>query len=200
MNQHCAHTRSRKPSKPLSTATATARLISRGSLGGSRCARDTWTTHCWLLWQRSRANSVKWFCWEQAWTQELGACPSARLYSECQSQAREHAICIAAQYWSHPTSHAHAPVVHAILHATRNIHSCITLLLKCLLLKDFGACSWFELDQDEVVDLKGRLLDAAGASKQHGQQAKHPLKTGSYVSAVANLTDASWPSTLTQTG
>lgn len=69
-----------------------------------------------------------------------------------------------------------------------------------LLVQDPGACSWFELDQDEVVDLKGRLLNAADASKQHGQQAKHPLKAGSYVSAVANLTDASWPSTLTQTG
>lgn len=62
------------------------------------------------------------------------------------------------------------------------------------------ACSWFELDQDEVVDLKGKLLAAAGASKVTGQEAKHPLKAGSYVSTVANLTDASWPTALTKTG
>ena len=139
MNQHCAHTRSRKPSKLLSTATATARLTSRGSLGGSRCARGTWMTHCWLLWQRLRVNNVKWFCWEQAWTQELGVCPSAKLSSRCQSQAREHTTCIATQYWSHPTSHAHAPVVRTILRATistqtQETDSCIALL-RCFLLK-----------------------------------------------------------------
>ena len=61
-------------------------------------------------------------------------------------------------------------------------------------------CSWFELDQDEVLNLKGRLLEAAGASKVHGQQAKHPLRAGSYASAVANLTDTSWPKTLAQMG
>ena len=63
-----------------------------------------------------------------------------------------------------------------------------------------NVCSWFELDQEEVLNLKGRLLKAAGASKVPGQQAKHPLKAGSYVSTVANLTDASWPNTLAQAG
>lgn len=61
-------------------------------------------------------------------------------------------------------------------------------------------CSWLELDQNEVVELKGRLLDAAGAGTKHEQGYKYPLKAGSYVSAVVNLNDASWPEQLAQAG
>ena len=61
-------------------------------------------------------------------------------------------------------------------------------------------CSWFDLDQHEVLDLKGRLLEAAGASKKHGQDAKYPLQAASYTSAVVDLNSPSWTQTLTTAG
>jgi O-methyltransferase involved in polyketide biosynthesis len=62
------------------------------------------------------------------------------------------------------------------------------------------ACSWYDLDQHEVLDLKGRILEAAGASKKHGQQAKYPLHAGSYTSAVVDLNSPSWTETLINAG
>lgn len=61
-------------------------------------------------------------------------------------------------------------------------------------------CSWFDLDQHEVLDLKGRLLEAAGASKSHGKDAKYPLQAASYTSAVVDLNSPSWTETLTAAG
>ena len=62
------------------------------------------------------------------------------------------------------------------------------------------ACSWYDLDQHEVLDLKGRILEAAGASKKHGQTAKYPLHAGSYTSAVVDLNSPSWTETLINAG
>ena len=57
-----------------------------------------------------------------------------------------------------------------------------------------------DLDQHEVLDLKGRILEAAGASKKHGQTAKYPLHAGSYTSAVVDLNSPSWTETLINAG
>ncbi len=62
------------------------------------------------------------------------------------------------------------------------------------------ACSWYDLDQHEVLDLKGRILEAAGASKKHGQTAKYPLHAGSYTPAVVDLNSPSWTETLINAG
>ena len=62
------------------------------------------------------------------------------------------------------------------------------------------ACSWYDLDQHEVLDLKGRILEAAGASKKHGQKAKYQLHAGSYTSAVVDLNSPSWTETLINAG
>ena len=62
------------------------------------------------------------------------------------------------------------------------------------------ACSWYDLDQHEVLDLKGRILEAAGAGKKHGQKAKYPLHAGSYTSAVVDLNSPSWTETLINAG
>ena len=61
-------------------------------------------------------------------------------------------------------------------------------------------CSWFELDQHEVLDLKSRLLAAAGAGKKHGTADKYPLQAASYVSAVVDLNNSSWVETLKKAG
>ena len=61
-------------------------------------------------------------------------------------------------------------------------------------------CSWFDLDQHEVLDLKARLLEAAGASKMHGDSVKYPLHASSYVSAVVDLNSPAWPDKLIQAG
>ncbi|KAL0020906.1 hypothetical protein WJX77_009821 [Trebouxia sp. C0004] len=67
-------------------------------------------------------------------------------------------------------------------------------------LPSMHSVSWYDLDQHEVLDLKGRLLEAAGASKKHGQKAKHPLHAGSYTSAVVDLNSPSWSETLINAG
>ena len=61
-------------------------------------------------------------------------------------------------------------------------------------------CSWFDLDQHEVLDLKARLLEAAGASKTHGVSAKYPLHAASYTSAVVDLNSPAWPDNLIHAG
>ena len=61
-------------------------------------------------------------------------------------------------------------------------------------------CSWFDLDQHEVLDLKGRLLEAAGAGKKHGGGDKYPLQAATYTSAVVDLNDAAWADKLVKAG
>ena len=51
-----------------------------------------------------------------------------------------------------------------------------------------------------MLDLKGRLLEAAGAGKKHGGSDKYPLRAASYSSAVVDLNDAAWTDKLVKAG
>jgi O-methyltransferase involved in polyketide biosynthesis len=71
--------------------------------------------------------------------------------------------------------------------------------------------AWFDLDQQPVINLKGKLLAAAGAEQHHHhqqqqqqvkeqQQYKFPLKCSTYTALASDATSSSWLNDLTAAG